>query len=310
MDRKEAKLADVQQLQEVKQPTSVDAIEQRVRRFTKEMFVKPITDEDEVFCPNCCNIMWQPYEHNCGKLFCLTCKDNIMTTQKQNPKCPYCNESITNGHVSNRARIKITNMEVKCCNKDCIVTKPLLTMIQTHLDGECDYESRKCEHCNKDFPHAKAYAEHRYPCLLAHYKTIQADYTVALTTQQSLQQQLLTDANKHKELVAQMEGRVKQLQEALYKAESTALARVAQMESTMQELRAKFRDEERKAQNFYKSYISMLNGNGMHIHVIAKLTSQLIVLDKSLQASKVPNRDYLQGKRDIIDEIVRQYSGD
>ena len=128
-------------------------------------FTEPVPEE--LLCPVCHEVLYQPRQTPCGHLFCGECLDNagrLVTqipvayqsrrygryghTQKIQKSCPTCRANFDDGGFQDKhTERKINNLEIMCNNRSC-EWKGSLCRLADHKAGRawegCQYEPVSC----------------------------------------------------------------------------------------------------------------------------------------------------------------------
>lgn len=110
-----------------------------------ENIVNPDKILDQLLCPICKNLFWDPVQTRCQHLFCKYCINEWI---KRSPKCPTCRAFSPNVKHCEIISKVIKEIKIKCQNKGCKET-PTYSNYITHLK-KCSYRQYEClsEGCN------------------------------------------------------------------------------------------------------------------------------------------------------------------
>ena len=120
-------------------------------RGVEYSFTEPVPEE--LICPICHEVLYQPKQTPCGHLFCKNCLDNSRwsgarySQRKYRDSCPTCRTDCDYGFQDKHTERKVNNLQITCNNHPC-EWKGSLCQLDGHKSGEwcegCQYEPVSC----------------------------------------------------------------------------------------------------------------------------------------------------------------------
>lgn len=111
----------------------------------------------DYFCPICTELLTEPFLTDCGHLLCGTCRDQLLTSSKND--CPICRETnaLTIARLDKRFQRQVYSLEVRCQHHDegCGWVGNVRNL-QKHLDpdyGECAKMREHSQQIAREFIH-------------------------------------------------------------------------------------------------------------------------------------------------------------